>query len=69
VRPDTFRVEDILHFHHFAGGEDAANGLRMNRQNGHQTVSITSIAHQGWGEHLMVYEDLVQRREQTYRIM
>jgi hypothetical protein len=66
---DAFRVEDILHFHHFAGGDDAVNGLRMHRADGPQTVSITSIAQQGRGEHVMVYEDLVQRREQTYRIM
>jgi hypothetical protein len=66
---DAYRVEDILHFHHFAGQDDSCNGLRINRESGHQTVSITSIARQQSGEHLMVYEDLVQRREQTYRIM
>jgi hypothetical protein len=66
---DVFTVADILRFHHFAGGDDDANGLLMHRENAHRTVSITSIAHQGRGEHLMVYEDLVKRREQTYRIM
>ncbi len=66
---EGYQVEDILHFHHSAGQDDSGNGLRMHRGSGHQTVSITSIARQQSGEHLMVYEDLVQRREQTYRIM
>ena len=69
VNRDCYGIADILHFHHFAGGAEAANGLRMHRHNAHQTVSITSIARQGRGDHLMIYEDLVQRREQTYRIM
>lgn len=66
---DAFRVEDILHFHHSAGGEDACNALRMNRKDGFRTVSITAIARQHRGEHLMVYQDLLKHREQTYRLM
>jgi hypothetical protein len=64
-----YTVADILQFHHCAGQGDSENGLRINRQNTLQTINITTIARPNPGEHLMVYEDLLQHREQTYRIL
>jgi len=53
--PDNF---DILHFHHFAGGNDNANSLIMSRPDHKQTVSITQVEKTN-GEKVMRYEDLL----------
>jgi hypothetical protein len=37
--------EDMLHFHHFGGGQNEQNRLLMNRNNILRTISITGIQH------------------------
>lgn len=49
-------VGDIRRFHQSAGDGDPANSLRMNRQNGLLTISLTSVADQDEAV-AMIYED------------
>lgn len=67
ANPD-FVTEDVLNFHRFTGAEDSWNGLRINRHNQLQTVSITAIVQKGSGNQTMVYEDLLRQTRQTYRM-
>ena len=55
------QLDDILHFHRFAGDGDALNNLVMNRGNKVFTVSITGIE---WQTHqaAMEYTDLLTDR-------
>jgi uncharacterized protein with NRDE domain len=39
----TYKQEDIINFHRFAGKGDEGNDVIMKRDNGVQTVSVTSI--------------------------
>jgi hypothetical protein len=54
----AFTVEAIRDFHKQAGIGDNANALQMNRGNGMQTVSLTTIQHEG-NQANMCYEDLL----------
>jgi len=60
----TPTVESIRWFHQHAGDGDRANSLRMNRQNGLLTLSLTSIiSHNEQVDHnvsSMIYEDFTQ---------
>lgn len=57
--PDRrFTVDAIRDFHKQAGAGDEANAVQMNRGNGMQTVSLTSIQHKG-DFATMYYEDLL----------
>ena len=52
-------VNDIRSFHKQAGAGDNANAVQMNRGNGMQTVSLTTIQHDGTHAS-MCYEDLLK---------
>lgn len=63
----AYRLEDILNFHLFAGEGDKENDVKMNRNNGMQTVSITSLYHcQEY--HEMAYRDLVSNLHHSEKI-
>ncbi|RRB03985.1 NRDE family protein [Larkinella rosea] len=54
----NFTVAGIRQFHKQAGAGDNANGMLMNRGNGLQTVSLTTIRH-GAATSAIFYEDLI----------
>jgi len=59
--------DEILHFHRFAGDEDAANNLKMNRNGVYSTVSVTAMAvYQNKGS--MKYLDLKNGEEYETQI-
>jgi hypothetical protein len=51
-------VKDMLHFHHFGGNGDEKVSLKMNRNNGLQTISISCVEHSG-SEVNFHHEDLL----------
>lgn len=53
-----FTVDHIYSFHRFGGSGDLENDLTMDRGNGMQTISITSISKEG-GQTTMNYHDLL----------
>ncbi|GAB3982898.1 NRDE family protein [Spirosoma terrae] len=55
---DGFKVSAIRDFHKQAGAGDTVNGVLMNRGNGMQTISLTTI-HQEGENAMMCYEDLL----------
>ena len=62
-----FDQKDVLNFHHFAGEGDIENDIKMNRKNGMQTVSITSLYHYPeYNE--MIYQDLISNNQSSERI-
>ncbi|MES2005845.1 MAG: NRDE family protein [Bacteroidota bacterium] len=52
-------IEEILHFHQFAGEGDPENAIRMNRSNQVLTVSITGIT-MDLNNAILTYQDLQQ---------
>jgi len=65
---EIFTKESILMFHHFGGSGDKENGLVMNRSN-KKTVSIRSINKRSEVETEIVYEDVVNKKQYTNRIL
>ena len=57
-----FSVDEITHFHQFAGEGDEENNVLMKRNNGIQTVSITSIELEN-KKLSMKYNDLLKNAE------
>ncbi|GAB4044702.1 NRDE family protein [Spirosoma litoris] len=54
-------VEQIRHFHRYAGDGDNYNAIRMNRNNGLMTLSLTSIIHEDETV-TMRYYDFIQQQ-------
>lgn len=57
-RPGAFTRQAIRDFHKQAGAGDTQNAVRMNRSNGLQTVSLTTVQHNG-PQASMCYEDFL----------
>ena len=59
-------VQDILHFHQFAGEGDTQNDLCMNRNNNMLTVSVTGIElnHETAIMHYIDLKDNIEYRQQ-----
>lgn len=64
---DTFRRDDILHWHQTAGDGDPWNDVVMNRKNLVRTVSITSIERRD-GLVEMQYHDLLRKQVKRAKI-
>lgn len=56
--PGEFTRQAIRNFHKHAGAGDTENAVRMSRNNGLQTVSLTTIQHDGT-QASMCYEDFL----------
>ncbi|MFN3848794.1 MAG: NRDE family protein [Spirosomataceae bacterium] len=59
--------DSILDFHHFGGKEDIRNGIKMNRDNKLQTISITQFVIDN-DEFVISYHDLQIDNKFQYRI-
>jgi hypothetical protein len=55
----TYRINDIRNFHNYGGEGDSATNLVMKREEGLQTVSITSIQKRD-GRLEMIHHDLIR---------
>ncbi|RYD19572.1 MAG: hypothetical protein EOP88_18440 [Verrucomicrobiaceae bacterium] len=58
-------LQDVMHFHRFAGDGNTKSDLIMNRDGGHQTVSITAIDISA-ASHAMHYYDIERRLRSIY---
>ncbi len=65
---EIFTKESILMFHHFGGSGDKENDLVMNRSN-KKTVSICSINKKNEVETEIVYEDVINKKVYTNKIL
>ena len=65
-KPD-YTAEDVLNFHHFGGNGDAANSIKMNRENKIMTLSVTqfNVDSQNF---VVRYQDLQKDKTFVYRV-
>lgn len=54
-------AEQVRQFHQYAGDGDSHNAIRMNRNNGLMTLSLTSVVHQDETV-TMLYHDFLQQQ-------
>ena len=65
---EIFTKESIFMFHHFGGSGDKENDLVMNRSS-KKTVSICSINKRNEFETEIVYEDVINKKVYTNKIL
>ena len=68
LKNETFTKESILMFHHFGGNGNKENDLVMNRLS-KKTVSICCINKRNESETEIVYEDVIDKKVYTNKIL
>ena len=67
INSESIDRENILKFHSSTHGDDPANELVMERENGFQTVSITQLDMSS-EKFTMIYNDLLKNQKTSHMI-